>query len=270
MNTDLDSLQVSILSSGSSGNVAYIQTDQHQILLDAGLSGIKIRKLLKKIGRSIDDIDMLFISHEHSDHTQGVGVLARRCPKIKVFANQETWDSLPDSLGVIPANQQVVFPVGTIQAFGDITVQSFGVSHDAALEQCYVFKQGAKQFVLITDTGYISESIQHYIADSTAFALECNYDVEMLMNGPYPWPLKQRILCDTGHMSNEDEAEVLANVIGDDTKAVFLTHRSHHNNTKLVAHQTVSEILTDRGLNVDVDFNLYDTDICEPTKLIKL
>ncbi|UQS87262.1 MBL fold metallo-hydrolase [Nicoliella spurrieriana] len=270
MNDDSNLMRVAILSSGSSGNVAYIQTNQHQILLDAGLSGIKIRKLLKQIDRSVDDIDMLFISHEHSDHSRGMGVLARRCPKMQVFANQETWDALPSSIGKIPESQRNLFPVGTIQTFGELTVQSFGVSHDAASEQCYLFKCGQKRFVLITDTGYISETIQHHIQNSSAFALECNYDVEMLMNGPYPWPLKQRIICDTGHMSNEDEGEILAKVIGNATKAVFLTHRSHHNNTRLVAHQTIEEILTNRGFNVEHDFHLYDTDVCKPTKLINL
>ncbi|MHA8110441.1 MBL fold metallo-hydrolase [Lactobacillaceae bacterium Melli_B4] len=270
MTDDSNFMRVSILSSGSAGNVAYIQTPQHQILLDAGLSGIKVRKLLKQIDRSIEDIDMLFVSHEHSDHTRGVGVLARRCAKIQVYANQETWDAMPDSLGVIPKAQQQVFPVGSIETFGDLTVESFGVSHDAAAEQCYVFKYQDKKFVLITDTGYISESIQKHIQGATAFALECNYDVEMLMNGPYSWPLKQRILNDTGHMSNDDEAEILANVIDNRTKAVFIVHRSHHNNTRLAAHQTVEDILTGHGLRVDEDFKLYDTDICEPTKLINL
>ncbi|MEJ6399946.1 MBL fold metallo-hydrolase [Nicoliella lavandulae] len=263
-------MQVSILSSGSSGNVTYLQTDQHQILLDAGLSGIKIRRLLKQIGRTIEDIDMIFVSHEHSDHAKGVGILARRCPNIQVYANQETWDAMPASLGKIPRSQRNVFPIGSIETFGDLTVESMGVSHDAAGEQCYLFRQADKQFVMITDTGYISESIQHHIKNATALALECNYDVEMLMNGPYSWPLKQRILCDTGHMSNEDEAAVLANVIGDDTEAVFIVHRSHHNNTRAVAHQTIDDELTNRGLNVDKDFMLYDTDICDPTKLINL
>lgn len=263
-------MKVCLLSSGSGGNSTYIQTAQHQVLLDAGLSGVKIEKLLKSIHRDPHKIDMLLVSHEHSDHTKGVGILARKYPQIKIYANRKTWAAMAPKIGPVDSDQKAIFPVGQTMNFGDLTIRSFGTSHDAAESQYYKFTNGGKSFAMITDAGYVSQKIQRLINNSEALAIESNYDVEMLMHGPYSWPLKHRILSDTGHLSNDEAATILLNTIGNRTRYVFLAHRSHNNNTMELAHRTIARVLKSNGLPVGLDLKLYDTDVEMPTPLVTL
>ena len=264
------SMKICLLSSGSGGNSTYIQTAQHQILLDAGLSGVKIEHLLRSIHRDPHQIDMLLVSHEHSDHSKGVGILARKYPNIKVFANQKTWRAMIPKIGPVDPDQRQIFPEGKTLTFGDLDIQSFGTSHDSADSQYYKFTCNGKSFAMITDAGYVSRHIQKIIMNCEAFAMESNYDVEMLRHGPYSWPLKRRILSDVGHLSNDQSADILLNVIGNKTKYVFLAHRSHNNNTVELAHNTVANVLRRNGLPVGRDFKIYDTDVESPTPLVTI
>ncbi|KMO47152.1 metallohydrolase [Lacticaseibacillus rhamnosus] len=253
-------MRVSVLASSSSGNATYIETPGHKVLVDAGLSGKKIEALMKSIGRNLTDVDSVFITHEHSDHVRGVGVLARRYPQLNVYANAKTFAALPKSVGKIPEAQLRLFDMGTTLTLGDLDVESFGVSHDAAAPQFYQFHHDGKAFTILTDTGYVSDRVAGTIRDADAYVMECNHDLEMLRTGPYPWPLKQRILSDQGHLSNEDGADALMDVIGLRTKRIYLGHLSPHNNNKPLAHLTVASLLAQQGLAVDHDFHIYDTD----------
>ncbi|MDR2833245.1 MAG: MBL fold metallo-hydrolase [Streptococcaceae bacterium] len=249
---------VSILASGSSGNSLYIETPQKKFLVDAGFSGKKIESLLGEINREGKDIDALFVTHEHSDHIQGVGVLARRFG-IDVYANEKTWQAMSHVVGNIPTGQKHVFDMGTIMTIGDIDIESFGVSHDAAAPQFYVFHKDNKKFVMLTDTGYVSDRMRGVIRDADVYLMESNHDLEMLRMGGYPWSLKQRILGDQGHLSNEDGALVAADVLGDKTKKIFLGHLSRENNIKELAHMTMETTLMQKDLGVNEQFHVYDT-----------
>ncbi|GLB46253.1 metallo-hydrolase [Philodulcilactobacillus myokoensis] len=270
MGKELDPLRCCVLSSGSGGNCEYIQTNQHQILLDAGLSGIKIERLLKAIHRDIHNIDTLLVSHEHTDHCKGVGVLARRYPNINVYANEKTWQAMNHKVGHIADEQKNIFPKNTTLSFGDVDIESFGVSHDAADAQFYKFNSNNKSFVVITDTGYVSDHVRGIIQGASAYLFECNHDPEMLIDGPYSWPLKQRILSDEGHLSNESSAHAILNSINYHTKYIFLAHRSHNNNMKTLAHLTVASMLTNHDWAVEHDFKLLDTDVEQPSSMITL
>lgn len=270
MHNDSDDMKISVLSSGSGGNCTYIETNQHHILLDAGLSGVRIERLMKSINRSMKDVDMILVSHEHTDHSKGVGVLARRYPQINVYANQKTWDAMHETIGEVPLAQKNIFPANMTMNFGDIDIESFAVSHDAAQAQFYNFYHNKKRFVVVTDTGYISDHILGIIRNANAYVLECNHDVEMLRSGEYPWPLKQRILSDEGHLSNEEGANSLIECIGNNTEKVFIGHRSHHNNVKELAHLTVASMLEEHDFAVGTDFDLLDTDVEKASKLFKL
>nr|WP_268912211.1 MBL fold metallo-hydrolase [Lentilactobacillus sp. SPB1-3]MCZ0976318.1 MBL fold metallo-hydrolase [Lentilactobacillus sp. SPB1-3] len=254
-----DDMKISVLASGSTGNVTYIETPQRKILLDAGLSGKKIANLMQSIGRDINDVDSLLVTHEHSDHRQSVGVLARKYD-LNVYANEGTWNAMDGKIGKMPAEKMNLFPANTVKTFGDLDIESFSVSHDAAEPQFYVFHHNNKSFVVLTDTGYVSDRMEGIIKDSEGYLLECNHDIEMLQNGDYSWPLKQRIMSDRGHLSNVDGANTMLDIIGNRTKKIFLGHRSQHNNMKTLAHLTVSSILTDHDLAVNHDFQLLDTD----------
>lgn len=263
-------MKVCLLSSGSGGNSTYIQTAQHQLLLDAGLSGKKICKLLASIHRRPEDLDYLLISHEHSDHAQGAGILARKYSNLTIMANPKTMDALNHKIGKVRPEQEKIFPKESIQTFGDLTIQSYSTSHDSVDAQYYKFSSKGKSFAMITDAGYVSHHIQKIMNNSTALAVESNYDVEMLLHGPYSWSLKHRILSDTGHLSNDEAATVLLNTIGNQTKYVFLAHRSHNNNTQELAHETIVNTLKSNGLPVGLDFQVYDTDVAMPTPFVTL
>lgn len=260
---------VSMLASGSKGNVTYIETPEHKVLVDAGLSGKKIADLMGQINRSLTDVDSLFVTHEHSDHIAGVGVLARKYG-MNVYANEKTWAAMADKVGAIPVAQKYVFEPGETRLFGDLDVESFAVSHDAIAPQFYAFHHDNKTFGMLTDTGYVNSRIVGMLKNADAILMEANHDYEMLRMGSYAWALKQRILGDQGHLSNEDGALALTGILGNRTKHVYLGHLSQENNQKALAHLTVASVLAEHDFAVDHDFKLLDTDPAEATKLIML
>ena len=265
-------MQVSILASGSTGNTSLITTGQHKILMDAGLSGKKIKNLLADVGVDINEIDLAFLSHDHSDHSSGLGVLMRRYPKIDAFANTGTWDYLIDTnkIGKLPVEQINTIEPGQTKTLGDLTVTAFATSHDAAEPQYYVFESGGKRVAFLTDTGYVSENVEGEIKDADAYMMEFNYDTMMLREGPYSWSLKQRILSDVGHLSNEEAGQALVDVVTPKTKHIFLAHRSQHNNTEYLAHDTAKEMLVDGNANLSSDVKIIDTFADQPTELVKI
>lgn len=264
-----DNLNISVLASSSSGNVTYIETPEHHVLVDAGMSGKKIKESLESIGKDINTIDSLFVTHEHSDHIKGVGVLARRYG-LNVYANEKTWQAMLPKIGKVPDDQINIFEHNKVMSLDDLDVESFAVSHDAADPQFYKFHHNGKDFVILTDTGYVSDRVEQTIKNADGYLFECNHDIEMLRNGMYPWPLKQRILGEKGHLSNDDGAHALMSVLGNNTKQIYLGHLSPENNTKTVAHQAVEKIMEDNDFAVGSDFLIHDTDPKVADPLISL
>lgn len=265
-----DGLRISVLSSGSTGNVTYIESPHERLLIDAGLSGKRIEKLMGDIDRSLTDVNALLVTHEHTDHRKAVGILARRYEQLDVYANQGTWDAMAPRIGKVDLAQKYLFAPDTVQTFGDIDVESFSVSHDAAEPQFYAIHYEGKTFVILTDTGYVSEHVEGVIKNADAYLLECNHDVEMLRMGDYSWPLKQRILGDKGHLSNEEGADVLMDVLGNRTKRIYLGHRSLHNNMQSLCHLTVASMMENQDFGVGHDFELLDTQPEQATPLVTL
>lgn len=178
----------SILASGSSGNSFYLETPKKKILVDAGLSGKKITSLLAEINRKPEDLDAILITHEHSDHIHGVGVLARKYG-MDLYANEKTWQAMENSkyLGKVDSSQKHIFEMGKTKTFGDIDIESFGVSHDAAAPQFYRFMKDDKSFVMLTDTGYVSDRMAGIVENADGYLIESNHDVEILRAGSYAW-----------------------------------------------------------------------------------
>ena len=259
----------SILASGSSGNVTYIETPERKILVDAGLSGKKIEGLMNEIGRSLCDVDTLLVTHEHKDHVAGLGVLARKY-NMALYANQETWQAIGESCGKIDSAQKNTFEMGKLLTFGDIDIERFGVSHDAAAPQFYKFMKDGKSFVMLTDTGYVSDRMRGTIENADAYLMESNHDVEILRMGNYPWRLKQRILSDHGHLSNEDGASTALSVIGRQTSKIFLGHRSQENNLKELAHLTMENTLMQHDVDIKNDIQVLDTSHVEASPLYQI
>ncbi|EHJ52337.1 MBL fold metallo-hydrolase [Streptococcus macacae] len=248
----------SILASGSSGNSFYLETSKKKILVDAGLSGKKLAQLMSEIDRSLADVDALLVTHEHKDHIHGVGVLARKYG-LDIYANEETWQAMDGMIGQIDSSQRHLFEMGKVKTFGDIDIESFGVSHDAAAPQFYRFMKDGKSFVMLTDTGYVSDRMAGIIENADGYLIEANHDIEILRSGIYPWRLKQRILSDKGHLSNDDGAETMIRTLGNKTKKIYLGHLSKENNVKELAHMTMENSLLQADLGVNHDFKIYDT-----------
>ncbi|GGH80406.1 phosphoribosyl 1,2-cyclic phosphodiesterase [Pullulanibacillus pueri] len=259
-------LQFSVLASGSTGNAIYVESEQYRLLVDCGLSGKKMEGLFSKINRSPKDLDAILVTHEHSDHVKGLGVFSRR-HRLPIYANEKTWAAMSGSIGEIPTDQKFVFDCGSTKMFGDIDVESFGVSHDAAEPMFFVFRQAQKSLTLLTDVGYVSDKIKGTIQQSDAYIIEANHDISMLMAGRYPWNVKRRILGDSGHISNEDAGTALVDVLDDRTKKIYLAHLSKDNNMKELARMTVQQRLEQEGLRIGEALRLYDTDPEMPTKL---
>ncbi len=261
----------SILASGSSGNCFYVETPQKKLLIDAGLTGKKVTSLLAEIDRSPEDLDAILVTHEHSDHIKGVGVLARKY-HLDVYANQETWKIMDDRnmIGKLDAAQKHVFERGKMMTFGDLDIESFGVSHDAVDPQFYRIMKDDKSFVMLTDTGYVSDRMAGLIENADGYLIESNHDIEILRSGAYPWSLKQRILSDKGHLSNEDGAETMIRTIGNRTKKIYLGHLSKENNIKELAHMTMENQLMRADFGVGKDFTVFDTSPDTATPLTRI
>ncbi|MER2063929.1 MAG: MBL fold metallo-hydrolase, partial [Alkalibacterium sp.] len=167
MQSEQSGLRVSVLASGSTGNITYVETDQTKVLVDCGFSGKKAVELLTKIGRRPEDLDAILVTHEHSDHIKGVGILARKYD-LDIYANEKTWQAMEPKLGKLKVDQKHHFSKEKTLTLGDIDVSSFGVSHDAIDPQFYTFQKNNKRFVMLTDTGYVSDRMRGLVKDADA------------------------------------------------------------------------------------------------------
>ena len=262
-------LTFSVLASGSTGNAFYIGTEKEKVLVDAGLSGKQIERLFSEVNLDPKDLTRILVTHEHSDHIKGLGIFARRYD-LPIYANEKTWNAMESSLGKLKLDQKFVFRTEEIKTFSDLDVESFGVSHDAAEPMFYSFHHEGKKVSLVTDLGYVSERIKKTVEDADAYIFEANHDVSMLRMGRYPWSVKRRILGDSGHVSNEDCALALTDIIGNNTKRIYLAHLSKDNNMKELARMSVENYLTEQGFALGNGLEIHDTDPQTPTTLYDL
>ncbi len=260
-------MRFSVLASGSKGNAMYIESGNQSFLVDAGLSGRKLEALFASIGKSMSDLDGILVTHEHSDHIKGLGIVARK-HKVPVYANAKTWTAMDGLVGAIPTEQRFHFDMETVKTFGGLSIESFGVSLDAADPMFYVFHENGRKLSLITDTGYVSDRMKGVIQASDAYVFESNHDVGMLQMGRYPWSVKRRILSDVGHVSNEDAAVAMSEVMAEKPTRIYLSHLSADNNMKDLARMTVEQTLQTKGIIVGEYVDLLDTDAHIATELV--
>lgn len=258
-------MRFSVLASGSTGNAFYIATDKTKLLVDAGLSGKQMDKLFAQIHADPKELDGILVTHEHSDHIKGLGIIARKY-NLPIYANHKTWKTMDKNLGKLTNEQKFHFEANHVKTFGDIDVESFSVSHDAVDPMFFTFHHNGQKVALVTDLGYVSERIKKTIEGADAFVFEANHDVSMLQMGGYPWNVKRRILGDYGHVSNEDCGLALSDVITDNTKRVYLAHLSKDNNMKELAKMSVDQVLKER----DIQMSLHDTDPTSATPLYEV
>lgn len=259
-------IRFSVLASGSTGNSIYVETEETAVLIDAGVSGKQITNALTEIGADVKKLQGMLVTHEHSDHVRGVGVMARK-QHLDVYATGGTWEGMEKYVGEIAGEKQHTFAVGDSLSFGDLKIEPFPISHDAREPVGFCFYQGENKLALATDLGYVSTRVKDAIVGADAFIFESNHDVEMLRIGPHPWNVKKRILGDKGHLSNETAGDALTEVLSGNSRDVYLAHLSPDNNMPEIAEITVRGILTQNGIAVGQDVVLHDTYRDKPTPL---
>ena len=233
------------IASGSSGNCIYVGSDKTSILVDAGISGKRIEQGLNSIERTTKDCDAILITHEHSDHVKGLGVLARKY-HIPIYCTKGTMEELKQMsmLGKMP--EGLYRPILAEETFsiGDLSILPFENSHDAAEPVGYRVSHGEKSVGIATDMGVYDEKIVENLQGLDALLLEANHDVRMLQVGAYPYSLKQRILGEKGHLSNESAGRLLCRLLHDKMKQIMLGHLSRENNYEILAYETVCAEVT--------------------------
>lgn len=195
------------------------------------------------------ELDAIFITHEHKDHICGAGILSRRY-NIPIFANGETWQAMAGAIKKISQENIKEFRIEENFYFKDIFIKPVPTFHDAINPNGYVFETESSKISIITDTGWINTSIQETIKNSNIYFLESNHDVDMLKNGTYPWPLKQRVLSTRGHLSNDNCSDVIESVVKGNGEVIILSHLSKDNNSPEIAYNNMSKTLDKMGIDL--------------------
>lgn len=250
------SLTFCSLASGSSGNCQLVGTENTKILVDAGMTGKYIKESLQNIGVSMDEINGILLTHEHSDHISSLGVLLRRY-KIPLYVSSKTWTKVATKVGNY--DEALIHVLDIMDSFeiGDIQIKSIPVKHDAVDPRCYTFRKEKYEIGIATDLGTVSQEIIDAFSTCDLLMLESNHDEMMLKTGRYPFQLKQRVLSEYGHLSNEDAGYIAKELMGyGHIKHIILGHLSKENNFPDLAYETVKSVLMLEGYVVDRDVQL--------------
>ena len=231
-------MRFTILGSGSGGNCAYLETDQTRLLIDAGISARQIRQRLAVLGRSPETLHGILLTHEHTDHVQGLAVLCARL-QIPIYCNRLTRDAVEQALNVRLDGR--LFQTGAAFDVGDVHVETFAVPHDAQDPVGFLLRTTAGNIGFLTDLGHATHLVLERIRPAQVLVLETNHDVRLLQDDPRrPWSVKQRILSRHGHLSNDAAAEVVGQIMSAELRHLYLGHLSRDCNRPELAHRTVA------------------------------
>jgi phosphoribosyl 1,2-cyclic phosphodiesterase len=242
-------LSVCALASGSKGNAVFVSGGDSAVLVDAGLSGIELERRMAAKGLSPEMLSAVVITHEHTDHIKGAGILSRRFD-IPLYLNQKTMRAASKKMGTIHGAQN--FKCGVPFHIGDLKIDPFSISHDAADPSGFTLEHGGVKLGIATDLGVATHLVKTYLKGCALLYLEANHDPDMLNNGPYPWYLKQRVKGRLGHLSNAAAGDLVNDIRDNALCHVILAHLSHENNTPEKALQTFQERLDSPSLQVEV------------------
>lgn len=261
-------MSIEIISAGSSssGNAYIVKAGEKRILIDVGIAARRINSALCDNSLGFEKIDAVFITHEHCDHIKSIRTIANKCHDAIFYASAGTISGCKN-FSYVPEERRRIISPGDRISLGEVSVNSFELSHDAQEPMGYSITSGNEQMTLITDTGIITEEMFDEIRTADKLVLESNHDLDMLMYGNYPYDLKCRIKGDCGHLSNEDCGKVICKMLADrfsgsadgpreKLPAIMLAHLSENNNAPFYARQTVESILKDGGFRKDRDYSL--------------
>ncbi len=256
------------LYSGSSGNSLFIETENTKLLIDAGVSSKKIEEALHQINVEPSSINAILVTHEHSDHIQGLGTFSKKFD-IPIYANQETIDNMPTQISKISEKNIKKFKVSDKFYIGDININSFSIPHDAANPCGFNIFKDDKKISIATDIGHIDNKIINNLDESSFILLEANYDQEVLRYSHYPYNLKTRIAGPNGHLPNNEAGKAISFLLKSGLKTAMLGHLSKENNFPELAYKTVvEELISENYLESSLSLSVADRD--KPSKIIKI
>ena len=251
-------MKIQTIASGSKGNCAIIICDDTKIIIDMGISFITLKRSLEENSLSFEDFSGILITHNHSDHVNGLKTLIKKT-KLNAYITKEMYESIKD---YIP-KERCIF-IDEEFNINDVEIKLIHTSHDAPASNGFIISHNDKSIVYITDTGYINRKILNKIVNKDLYLIESNHDEVMLMDGPYPRFLKERVISDSGHLSNKTTAKYLTKLIGDKTKYVILAHLSETNNTPEKAIEEMQKEDIDKKVEIVIATQY------EPSKVIEV
>jgi phosphoribosyl 1,2-cyclic phosphodiesterase len=232
-------LKLSLLASGSKGNAVYLESGDTRLLIDAGLSSVELMRRLNAINVDPHSLNAILVSHDHSDHTRGAGTLARKL-KIPLIASYQTRQA---ASAVLKKCDFIEFESGYGFSYRDLMIDPFPITHDAIDPVGFVIESSEGKIGFATDFGIVTRLITQKLRNCRMLVIEANHDEDMLMNGPYPWHLKQRIKSRHGHISNSESMQLLEELLHDQLEGVFLAHLSETNNDPQLPFRAATELL---------------------------
>lgn len=238
-------MKTCVLSSGSKGNITYLETSSNKYLLDLGRNKKYVVDRLSEIGIKPEEIDYILISHSHDDHISALESFVKSY-HTKVCVTEEILKNIP----FLKKYENLIIYEDNLN-LGEDLIETIKSSHDSNDARCFIIEDGKNSLAYITDTGYINQKYFKKLENHDIYLFESNHDVEMLNNGPYPSWLKARVLSDKGHLSNIAASVYLAKFIGNKTKKVILIHLSETNNTQVMALDTIKEIFDEYEISFD-------------------
>lgn len=239
--------------SGSSGNCTLICCNNTKVLIDCGISGKKVTAYLTNMGIDPCEIDRIMVTHEHIDHTNGIGIMSRKF-NIPILASEGTWAGM--KIGNIFEENKLIFSDNSPIEIGDIKITPFELPHDAMQPTGYIINAEDKKLAVATDIGHLTDAVINSLTGCDAVILEANYDEYMLQTGPYPQNLKARIAGANGHLANKDAATLATLLAKKGTKHIMLGHLSNENNSPEIAFSEVAHELEFAGMNIGKDVML--------------
>lgn len=238
-------VQLTILGSGSSGNCTYFETEDVRLLIDAGFSLRQIRQRLALIGRAPENLTGILVTHEHSDHVQGLAALSEKL-RIPIYCNRPTQEAIQYHLQV-PLDCRL-FTTGSCFELGDVVIEAFNVPHDAQDPVGFLLRTNLGNVGILTDLGHVTKLVIERVRHANVLVLEANHDVKMLQDCPHrPWSLKQRILSRHGHLSNEAAADAVEQIVSAELRHLYLGHLSRECNRPELAHRVMNQRLGKMG-----------------------
>lgn len=244
---------VAPLSSGSAGNSYYVESDGTSILVDAGLGPRETRKRMEQVGKEIEQLRAIIITHEHYDHIRGAGSIARKYG-IPIYLTQGTLDA---SRIDREKTKTIVFPNDSVFMIGELNIHAQRTLHDAADPACFVIEaRDGTRVGVASDLGHADAPVIRHLSDCDGLFFEANHDLDMLRMGSYPWSLKRRIMSRFGHLSNDDSMTAVQRMIGADLKNLCLIHLSQRNNHESIVRDMASRLMTKLGVTSQLELSI--------------